>query len=91
MFDTINLSSDEGSEGCSSSYVSISSEKKPNEVYRLCGNRKGVKLITTYNNVMINFVAKIGLADYIGTFSLIFRIITDPSACKYLVLILLDK
>ncbi len=83
MFDNLNLSAEEESTECSFNYISISSEKKPNDVYRLCGNRKGVKLITTYNNVVINFVAKRGLANFIGTFSLIFRIITDPSACKF--------
>ena len=85
-FDYINIPSvehgrrAESSNDCSSNYISIASEKKPNEYYRLCGNRQGVKLITTYNNVLINFVTKSVLTDYIGAFSLVFRIITDPSA-----------
>lgn len=91
VFDIINIPSDQNgdSSDCSSNYVSIASEKKPFDIYKLCGNRKGVKLITTYNNVLINFVMNKNIADLIGSFSLIYRIITDPSACNFLLFILL--
>jgi hypothetical protein len=79
VFDFVNLTSNDDSSECSN-FISISSEKKPNDAYRLCGNRQGVKLITTYNNVVINFVTNTGLSNFMSTFSLFFKIISDPSA-----------
>lgn len=65
--------------GCSSSYVSIASLYRPNEDYRLCGQRRGVKLITTYNTVLINFVTT-GLNDPTSGFSMIFRVIQQQTS-----------
>lgn len=67
--------------GCSLNYISIASASKPKEDYRLCGQRRGVKLITTYNNVLVRFVTK-HLKDISAGFSLIYRIIKDPSECN---------
>ena len=65
---------------CFSSYVSIASDNKPSEDYKLCGSRRGVKLVTTYNNVLINYVTN-SLNDFPSSFSLMYRIIADPSEC----------
>ena len=64
---------------CYNNYISVSSQNRPEEYYRLCGNRKGVKLITTYNNVLINFVTN-SIRDFVAGFSLVYKIISDPSA-----------
>ena len=79
MFDFIEIPSD--SSDCSFNYLSIASEKKQNEYYKLCGSKKGVKLITTYNNVLI---IKSSTSTFSGGFSLIYKIITDPSSCKFI-------
>lgn len=65
--------------GCTSSYVSIASFYRPNEDYRLCGQRRGVKLVTTYNTVLIKFITT-GLSDPAAGFSLIFRLIAQASS-----------
>lgn len=87
VFDFINIpkSFDDfvDSLGCNTNYVSIASLNKPSENYKLCGVRRGVKLITTYNSVLINFVNNI--RDMNAGFSLVFKVISDPSACKELV------
>lgn len=64
--------------GCSSNYVSIASLYRPNEDYRLCGQRRGIKLVTTYNVVLINFITT-GLSDPATGFSMIFRVIQQNS------------
>lgn len=84
VFDYVNLPNGPvGSKvdqfGCSSNYISIASLFRPNEDYRLCGQRRGVKLITTYNIVLINFVTA-SLSDLTAGFSMIFRVISDPTA-----------
>lgn len=65
--------------GCSSSYISISSLHRPNEDYRLCGQRRGIKLVTTYNIVLIKFITT-GLNDPSAGFSMIFRVIQQAGA-----------
>ncbi|CAF1063533.1 unnamed protein product [Brachionus calyciflorus] len=83
VFDFINLGNIPGSEldqyGCSSNFISVASEQKPEEDYRLCQQRRGIKLITTYNNVLIKFVTK-SLKDITAGFSIIYKIIKDPSS-----------
>lgn len=81
MFDSVNLPvkavNDGGPMdqfGCTTSYISIASLYRPNEDYRLCGQRRGIKLVTTYNVVLINFVTT-GLSDPTAGFSMIFRVI----------------
>lgn len=85
MFDYINLENSPNAildqYGCSSNFLSISPENNPLDSYKLCQQRRGVKLITTYSNVLINFVTN-ALTDINSGFSIIFRIIKDPSDRK---------
>jgi hypothetical protein len=67
---------------CFSSYVSIASQNKPSDDYKICGSKRGVKLVTTYNNVLVNFVTN-SLKDFAAGFNLMYRIIADPSERKY--------
>jgi hypothetical protein len=68
--------------GCYGNYISIASYNKPEEYYKLCGQKRNVKFITTYNNVLINFVSK-SIKDVSSGFSAVFKMISDPSACKF--------
>ena len=81
LFDHINLPQyDQYPHLCFSDYISISSHNKPNEDYKLCGSKRGVKLVTTYNNVLINYVTT-SVKDFSASFSLMYRMIADPSEC----------
>lgn len=83
MFDYVNLPANGAVAdefGCTSSYVSIASLYRPNEDYRLCGQRRGVKLITTYNVVLIKFVTTNLKNNPAFGFSLIFRLIMQKAA-----------
>jgi hypothetical protein len=57
---------------------------KPTQFYKLCGQRTSIKLITTYNNVIIRLAFGGSTNDLpIGSgFTMTYRIISDPSACK---------
>lgn len=87
IFDYINLGNSPDAVldqyGCSSNFISIASENNPLDNYKLCQQRRGVKLITTYSNVLIKFVTD-ALKDINSGFSIIFRIIKDPSDCRLL-------
>jgi hypothetical protein len=84
LFDFINLpnedSANSGSD-CNLNYVSIASQLKPYDNVKLCGFRRRVKFITTYNNVLIKMDIN-ALKDSSSGFSLTFKVIMSPSDCE---------
>jgi hypothetical protein len=63
-------------------YVTIASQLKPYDNVKLCGFRRRVKFITTYNNVLIKMDIN-ALKDSGSGFSLTYKVIMSPSDCKW--------
>ena len=64
-------------------FVTIASQLKPYDNVKLCGYRRRVKFITTYNNVLINL--DVGMIKEISAgFSLTYKVIMTPSDCKWI-------
>jgi hypothetical protein len=63
---------------CSRNYLTISSFHRSSDAYKICPNRETIKLMATYNTVLITFSIQTYLQEKIG-FELNFRIIRDTS------------
>jgi hypothetical protein len=80
-FNSNNINNNNNME-CLTNYLTVASQLKPNDNIKLCGLRRRVKFITTYNNVLINLVAnKFKKSTSIG-FSLTYKMISNPNECK---------
>ena len=66
---------------CNMNYVTIASQLNPYDNVKLCGFRRRVKFITTYNNVLIKMDIN-ALKDSGSGFSLTYKVIMSPSDCK---------
>ena len=69
---------------CYLNYVSVASQLKPNDNIKLCGNRRRIKFITTYNNVLISLITN-RLKDASNGFLLTYKIIMSPSDRKTII------
>lgn len=76
-FDELNLPSRINPFGiCEQNYVSIASYNRPNQNIKICGQRRSIKFITTYNLVLINFISTTNIDIEIG-FRLTYKILRE--------------
>ena len=85
LFEFINVQDDLDSDlenpNCLFNYISISSFSQKNNFYKICGKREQTKIITTYNDVLINLVVD-AVNDLSTGFYLNYKIINNPEECK---------
>lgn len=62
------------SEKCFENYVSIRSQNRPTNMYKLCGEHTSKKFITNYNDVLINLITG-SLGGLSAGFSLVYSVI----------------
>ena len=76
-FKNVNIEPTVKTGGCSSNYIAIASASKPTDSYKVCGQRESVKLVTTYNAVLIGFVMKSQMSQMKFDFGLAYKILGD--------------
>lgn len=75
-FTNVNVEPTAKTGGCSTNYISVASSSKPTDSYKVCGQRESVKLVTTYNSVLIGFVMK-SMTQMKFDFGLAYKILGD--------------
>lgn len=63
---------------CSTNFLTVSSSHRSSDAYKICNSRDNIKLMATYNTVLITFSIQTYLQEKIG-FELNFRVIGDTS------------
>lgn len=94
MFEYVNLPNeglaDRNTNDCPVNFITISSVLKPLDRVKLCGYRRRVKFITTYNNVLLNLNLNV-IKELSSGFSLSYKIIMSPSDCNPFFIILIFR